>query len=192
MARRTRRSSKLEAFIDDLGRMPDREIAEAAGVTPENVRTFRIRRGIPARWRGESVEALATRRASRAARAERSPRGRRSKLIDFVDLLGTVPDRELAEQAGVTPENVRTYRMRRGIPARWRGESDDDGPIAGVDPANGERRAYRVVASVGDSRREYVTFGSDMSEAARGADATLGEFGGGAEICEIRLLGPAL
>lgn len=54
--------------------------------------------------------------------AERPPqpfRGRRSALDPYADQLGKVPDAEIARLAGVTPENVRTYRVRRGIPAEW-------------------------------------------------------------------------
>lgn len=187
------RPSKLDQYAPDLGRVPDREIAERAGVTPENVRTYRIRRGIPALWRGETAADLAGRMASRGgASAPSSTRyQRRSKILPLRHLLGTVPDREVAEQAGVTPENVRTYRLRRGIPARWRGEQTDGGPFAGADSAAGPRRAYSVIAAVGDGLREYVTFGADITEAARLADARLAELREQTEIREIRLLSAA-
>jgi len=45
---------------------------------------------------------------------------RRSKMDAFAHLIGVKPDREVAELAGVTPENVRAWRKRRGIVARWR------------------------------------------------------------------------
>ena len=50
---RQRRRSKLDPYVAKIGILPDREVAEIAGVTSENVRAFRNRRGIPARWRGE-------------------------------------------------------------------------------------------------------------------------------------------
>jgi len=46
-------------------------------------------------------------------------RGRRSALDAYVDMLGKVPDADIAKLADVTSENVRTYRSRRGIGANW-------------------------------------------------------------------------
>jgi hypothetical protein len=39
-------------------------------------------------------------------------------------LLGTVPDSEIAEKADLNVESVRTFRIRRRIPARWTGETE--------------------------------------------------------------------
>jgi hypothetical protein len=52
--------------------------------------------------------------ADRPAR-KRAFRGRRSKLDPYLDMLGKVADSEIAALAGVTPENVRAFRDRRGI-----------------------------------------------------------------------------
>ena len=46
-------------------------------------------------------------------------RGRRSALDAYVEMLGKVPDADIAKLADVTSENVRTYRSRRGIGANW-------------------------------------------------------------------------
>lgn len=46
-------------------------------------------------------------------------RGRKSALDAYVEMLGKLPDAEIAKLAHVTPENVRTYRTRRGIEANW-------------------------------------------------------------------------
>lgn len=48
-----RRKSKLDPFESKIGILPDKVIGDLAGVTSENVRAFRNRRGISARWRGE-------------------------------------------------------------------------------------------------------------------------------------------
>ncbi len=56
MAKRKRRKSKLDPYVHKVGILPDRAVAELAGVTSENVRAFRNRRGIPARWRGEGEQ----------------------------------------------------------------------------------------------------------------------------------------
>ena len=72
---------------------------------------------------------------SEVAKPERAPRerantpstpaairGRRASLDPYLDQLGRVPDNTIAQLAGVTAENVRTYRARRGIPALWQQE----------------------------------------------------------------------
>lgn len=45
---------------------------------------------------------------------------RGSKLDAFAERVGHVPDKELAAQAGCTPEAVAYYRKTRGVPAYWR------------------------------------------------------------------------
>ncbi|MBC04392.1 MAG: hypothetical protein CMJ34_13990 [Phycisphaerae bacterium] len=47
----SRRRSKLDPYFDQLGKVPDAEIAARAGVTPENVRAYRSRHGIEANYR---------------------------------------------------------------------------------------------------------------------------------------------
>jgi hypothetical protein len=39
-------------------------------------------------------------------------------------LIGNTPDEKIAELAGLNKETVRTYRLRRRIPARWLGEKE--------------------------------------------------------------------
>ncbi len=84
--RKYRRKSKLDPYIDRVGILPDRQIAELAGVTSENVRAFRNRRGIPARWRGEG-EPLANEEeilaAAQAAGVSTVP-GKRKKSLPRV------------------------------------------------------------------------------------------------------------
>lgn len=56
----------------------------------------------------------------------RSFRGRKSVLEAYVHMLGRQSDADVARLAGVTAENVRTYRHRRGIMAEWR---EGDAPV---------------------------------------------------------------
>lgn len=177
----TSRKSKLDSCVHLIGTLPDKEVAEQAGVTAENVRTYRIRRAIPAAWRGETSTDLArkqtarTRGKKRPAPKQRKPRP--SKLDPWKHLLGEVPDKQLAEMAGVSAENVRSYRLRRGIAARWRGEppgaaspstrSPDEPAVPAAAQDNGSRWAFRVVAEVEGARREFVAFAPDMAAAAR-------------------------
>jgi hypothetical protein len=126
MTTRKRRRSKVGPFIDQLGEVPDTEIAKLAGVTPENVRAYRKRRGIPAKWRGEGQgDAEPAPAPARAKRAKRGKR-RKTKLEPYLDQLGVLPDTEVAELAGVTVGNVRAYRYRHGIPSARQTTKDED------------------------------------------------------------------
>jgi hypothetical protein len=210
------RKSALDDFTDIIGVIPDKDVAEKAQVSPENVRTYRLRRGIPATFRGESPEALQAKQRHRAAKKvvekpvrrkkRKMRRRRRSRLDPYLELLGDVPDRELAERAGVTPENVRAYRVRRGVPARWRGESgESDGgsapaerpapnPVPSARATSGAEvnYAYRVVADVDGESREYVVFASNMADAAVLAGSKLRKLSGSALLRELSLVGEAL
>lgn len=211
------RKSALDMFGEIIGTLSDKEVAAKAGVSTENVRTYRLRRGIPALWRGESVESLQARQKRRAAKKatsravrprRRKMRRRRSSRLDpYLELLGDVSDRELAQKAGVTPENVRAYRVRRGIPARWRGDGaaaaapEGQAPRAVTAarlpapvprPRSDASYAYRVVAEVAGEAREYVVFSANMAEAAALAGEKLLRVHPGAVMRELSLVGEAL
>lgn len=123
-----RRRSKLDGHVDKVGVLPDREVAELAGVTAENVRAYRKRRGIPAGWRDEvtssAAKATPKRRVASKAKTKRQGKPRRGKLTPYLDQVGITPDARVAELAGTSPTNVRAFRIRHGIPARWRGEGE--------------------------------------------------------------------
>ena len=125
-AARPGRKSKLDDHLDKVGVLPDKEVAELVGVTPENVRAYRNRRGIPAGWRGAQKPKAAKKpkatKTAKTAKASRPPR--RGKLTPFMDQLGVTPDARIAEMAGTSPANVRAFRLRHEIPARWRGEGE--------------------------------------------------------------------
>ena len=63
----TGRASKLDGYRDIVGRVPDREVAERTGMTTENVRMYRVRRGISASWRDEPARDIAARASAAAA-----------------------------------------------------------------------------------------------------------------------------
>jgi hypothetical protein len=132
MAKPPRRRSTIDPFLEQVGSVPDREIAELAGTSVENVRVYRKRRGIPSRWReqeGAIEESLSASEpgskesvqvpTSLDAQPKRRHR-RRSKLDPFLDRLGVLPDQEVARLAGVTVANVRAFRYRHDIPAPGR------------------------------------------------------------------------
>lgn len=198
------RKSKLDAFADIVGVEPDSVVAEKAKVSAETVRTYRVRRGVPAGWRGEkapagsAVNGQATHSSTRVRK--RAFRGRRSRLDPYKDELGATPDSEVAAKAGVTVENVRSYRRRRGIPAAWK---DVGNGTAAVRPRGSARRgqtargkddrwAYRVTARLGSENREFVVFGESLSDAAVQAERRLAERLPRARLLEVAALAEAL
>ena len=199
------RKSKLDAFSDVVGVESDAVVAEKAKVSTETVRTFRSRRGIPALWRGETSVARKAKAPSKPGRASRKRAfvGRRSRVASYVHLLGTVPDSEIASMAGVTMQNVRAYRIRRGIEAAWRGTtttksvdqvvvpSKRTGHVAGV-PQQAASWAYRVTVRVGAENREFVVLGESLSDAAIQAEGRLAERIPRARVLEIVTLAEAL
>ena len=199
------RRSKIDPFADRVGTLPDREIAELAGVTVENVRTWRKRRGIPSPGRSAAAE-----KPTRARKGKKKSRRRKSKLDPFHAELGKTPDTEVAKKAGTTVENVRAYRKRHNIEAEWQKSSDAPAaapapsaapaaaPSASRPVSRPSRRktsstarawAYRVTADVDGESKEYVTFGTDMAEAARDA---VDKLGANAQVRKIEEVGVAL
>jgi hypothetical protein len=105
-------------------------------------------------------------RPAAAARTTRSARGgaratvaaptpapsaapsRTSRLDAFLELVGVLPDREVAQRAGMSTENVRMYRARRGIPAGWRGEGDASGEAVAPPVASSARSSAASPAPV--------------------------------------------
>ncbi len=118
------------AETPDVGAVSDSVIAKRLGISRKTVLAWRKRKGIRA-W--DDPARLVVPRAAEAA--EPGPTGKRakpSKLDAYVALLGTMPDRAVAERVGVSPENVRMYRQRRGIAAAWR---EGEGPPTRVEEA---------------------------------------------------------
>ena len=195
-----------------MGTVSDKEIAAKAGVSPENVRTWRKRRGIPASWRGGDSAAPASTRAtpgSKKARRGKKPRRRKSRLDPYRKELGLLPDKQVAELAGVSPENVRAYRKRHGIKAQWQSAvthpatqpvaMPSKSPRAVLAPAAKRRStnsarswAFRVTADVGGEEKEYVTLGADVVEAARVARERLSASHAEAFVRKIEVVGVAL
>lgn len=106
--------SVLAPYRSRLGKVPDQQIADLANVSRTLVVNYRKKLNIAA-YQGHKAAA-----ASRPAEGGTRPfRGRRSALEAYSEMLGKVPDADVARLAGVTAENVRTYRQRRNIPASW-------------------------------------------------------------------------
>jgi len=110
MAPRRTVPAALQPYEHLLGRVPDRVIAERAGVPALEVtrarRELRIS-GLGTRTTADGVPYKVTSRR----------RGRPSRIAPFADLVGEVPDEEVAALAGVGPRAIKIYRAKNGISA---------------------------------------------------------------------------
>jgi len=128
-------SERIALHAASLGKVSDGAFATLAGVSRKTVVQYRKTHGIAAFEAGPGVVSKAPRRGrpakatgaprtrARSADAVSAPAGarapRQSKLDGFLDIVGVLSDKEVAQRAGVTAENVRMYRARRGIAAQW-------------------------------------------------------------------------
>lgn len=112
--------SVLAAYRNRLGKIPDQKVADQAGVSRTLVVNYRKKLGISA-YQGHKGNAPTSKTVAENA-SDRPFRGRRSALDPYLGQLGSLPDAEIARLAGVTAENVRTYRQRRNIAPAWQSE----------------------------------------------------------------------
>ena len=212
---RKARASKLEPFRDEVGKLPDKVLAEKAGVSVEGVRMYRKRHGIslspearqprgrkaknPPAAPAAPVEASPT-EASVAEAAPPRRRKRRSKLDPFRESIGTVSDRIIAEKAGVSVQAVRQYRRRHDIPAAPRGAKaaapEAAAPVAAPVAAAPEAAAsaavqnwgFSVRIQRGDNEETAFLIASNIIEAANLATAAAAD----GRIIGLKQLGAAL
>lgn len=203
-ARPASRASKLDSWLHVIGTKPDREVAELAGMTTENVRMYRLRRGIAAGWRSEGARP----EPAPPVAETRAPTRVDQVLAGFADVLGRVPDAEIAAKANISRSAVSAYRQRHGIPAS-RGRSEAAAPAPEPTPAPapapaapeavkapapavaaGAPSVFRIEASKDGQERVFGLQASNVVEAARIAHARLATAGWA--ILSIRLVGEAL
>lgn len=157
-ARPGSKDAQIEAHKDLLGTVPDRVVAEKAGVSLRTVAAYRARHDIDG-YKGPRKS---------------SGRKRKSKIDPFADIVGTVPDRVVAEQAGVSVNAVRNWRRNRGVPAVGRGRPP---ATSTATPSASTSDAIRVTVAGGDvawkvtlgSGRSGVVVGQDLMDAAQKA-----------------------
>ena len=105
-------SDTLDSYRDQLGNVPDDEIARLAGVSRGTVGEYRRKHGIGA-YRGylfaKGVGGPG-RKADSTANAKLL-----SRIGDFEHLLGVEPDAAVAAKAGVTRAAVSAWRKKHGI-----------------------------------------------------------------------------
>ena len=170
---------RLRAFVGSLGKVPDRVIAERAGVSATTVGRFRRSKGIGA-YEGYQF----------GKRGDgRVPSGRRSRLEAFKEVLGRIPDREVAERAGLTTEAVRIYRQRHGIVKTYGRRSRKRRAPVAVAPSP---RVFELeMAQKGQILRLHVV-GSHVAEAYEQAMKVIAERDLTGTPVAIRYRGPVL
>ena len=146
------RKSKVDAVAHLVGTVSDRDLAKQIGVTPENVRTWRRRRGIEATWQTDFPQVEVAAKPPKKRKKRKKPARRKSKLDPFAAELGTVPDRVIAEKAGVSAENVRMYRKRHGITSTWR--AAEEAPKASAAPAATPEPEAETIRQPPERRRQ--------------------------------------
>lgn len=99
-ARQGSKDRLIEPHLKLLGTVPDAEVARRAGVSVRTIASYRARNQISG-YKGRSVPTYRKRR--------------RSRIDPYAEIVGKVPDRVVAEKAGVTLNAVRNYRATRGI-----------------------------------------------------------------------------
>lgn len=178
------KDGRIEKHFHLLGKVPDSEVARMADVSIRTVASYRARNDIP---------------GYDGPRRRPAPRGRRlSKVDDFGPLLGRVPDRVVADIAGMSLGAVRNFRIKKGLPAAGRitrreidklvqtwqraqgGAAEEPAKLAprpSAPPAaqhvKGERRAWRVL--VQGEQEPFVVLSSDLLDAVRQAIAIVGD-----------------
>ncbi|MCB9688913.1 MAG: hypothetical protein H6738_16080 [Alphaproteobacteria bacterium] len=148
----SRPHSKDDALLpyrDQLGQVPDSEIAGLAGVSVRTVASFRARNDI-AGYAGPP-------------RRRADPGVRSSRIDAFEDLVGSVPDQVVATKAGVSVNAVRNWRIKRGITAHAHARGQVSPAAA---PATSRGGAWKVISGTGAERSVRVVVASSLSEAA--------------------------
>jgi transcriptional regulator with XRE-family HTH domain len=150
------------------------------------------------------------RRSQRGARGGRESRRAARRIKPFIELLGRLPDGDIAERAGVSRYAVAQYRKRRDIPSVREpavGEAPPHAPEPA--PATGSTpvvedptspvvetglQAFRVEVVVGDADRTFVVVGRDLADAAGLAQGSIGRLlpADGWRIQRMEFVGPAL
>lgn len=146
-----------------LGKSPDAEVAALAGVSVRTIASYRARHGIQG-YAGPR-------------RKPSSSAPRQSRIDPFAELVGVVPDRRVAERAGVSLNAVRNYRVKRGIAAsRSSGRS-----------SAATAHAWQVRYEGEEGELEGVVLAADLVQAAvRAADSVDGR------VLSLAWLGPIL
>ena len=159
---------RLRPYASELGQVPDGEVAQKAGLSVATVARIRRSRGIPPAQRGVVDGSGA------------------SRIDPFLELLGRVPDAEVAALAGVTRAAVRNYRSRRNILSNAenrRRSVKAAAETAGADELTPTSVAFQV--SLVDGRAGVILAESVVDAARRARSA-------GLKVTLVQRIGPIL
>ena len=162
------KDAKLHVHHDKLGKVPDREVADLAGVSVRTVASYRARNAIPG-YKGPR-------------RGAKGRRGRRSKIDPFADQLGQVADRVIAERARGQPER------RSKLP---REEGDPCGGVAQrrvTTPTTAASGAWKVTVAHDGEAVVRVVLAATVVEAANAAQQAAAAAGG--RVTGLEWVGP--
>ena len=159
---------RLQPYFPELGQVPDGQLAQKAGLSVATVARIRRSRGIPPTQRGIADGSGA------------------SRIDPFREILGRVPDAEVAALAGVTRAAVSNYRCRRNIlsnaESRRRSvKAPNQAPIAG----GSEPSTFAFRVSLVDGRAGVILAESVVDAARRARSA-------GLKVSLIQRVGPIL
>lgn len=182
------RFSKIDAFADLVGVLPDRTVASRAGVTVGNVQAWRTRRGIPAsRTPSRAVEPTST---ATVEAAEIRP----AEVVVPV-VAGPSPEVPSPAAEPATPSVVAPALPPTPVPkAVPQSVEHEDGEIQGrVEPELPALTAYRLRAMRGPDAHEFYIIADDIGDAGVRAVASLSRRRDGPwRVVAVRELGEAL
>lgn len=157
-ARPGSKDTRILPYLEMLGKVPDSEVARKAGVSVRTIASFRARNQLNG-YKGP-----------RKRGADRAPR--KSRIDAFSHLVGQLPDRAVAQQAGVSLNAVRNWRMRHNMLPNPQAEESEFTP-ASVSSHSAGSGAWRVVTGSNGAVRVVIA-GSLSDAAARVEDAGIG------------------
>jgi transcriptional regulator with XRE-family HTH domain len=165
-----------------LGKIPDAEVAKLSNVSVRTIASFRARNKIPG-YKGPR------------RRTPSSVGGRRaSRLESFMDILGKVPDRVVADKAEMSLGAVRNFRIKHGISAS--GRVPESATLAALDNAipftasSGPMMAFSVTLSTPNGDLVRVVIAPDMVRAASFADGAAQRLSG--RVSSLGVIGEVL
>lgn len=136
-----------------LGTISDEEAASQAGVSVRAVAAYRRRHADVDDDDGDD-DGDEGAESTDAASGQAPVKFRRSKIDPFIDIVGKLPDREVAQRAKVTLNAVRNYRTNRGIPSSrtWartqREQAKNKAKAAAAAPVTSTAPAPKMAAEV--------------------------------------------
>jgi transcriptional regulator with XRE-family HTH domain len=160
------RSAEAQDWWDEFLALKDRQslskLARRFGVAEITLQRALKRTGID-------------RRSQRGARAGRESRKAARLIKPHADLLGKIPDGEVARLAGVSRYAVAQYRKRRSIPSVRTGQGRPSAPPP-IARASGEVEAWLVrVTMEGGRVRSFVVASPSIEEVVPVATAQVAE-----------------